>query len=143
MINTTIRMVDLVKREYVRVLTFLRRLSSDFASNHSTSDNSIKQKHHISTLDNDIRGVSKCMQLSKINKPKRIMEILLPLLVILNVLLIINPLFAKGTKKDEDEVEEDTEAPNPPNHAKTTHPVSDASGCFVGIQRKESETSRW
>ncbi|CAB4387271.1 unnamed protein product [Rhizophagus irregularis] len=84
--------------ECSHLLAALRRLSSDFASNHSTSDNSIKQKHHISTLDNDIRG---------------------------------------EPKKDEDEVEEDTEAPNPPNPCKNHSPSVRCFCCFVGSKEKK------
>uniref|UniRef100_U9UBC6 Uncharacterized protein n=1 Tax=Rhizophagus irregularis (strain DAOM 181602 / DAOM 197198 / MUCL 43194) TaxID=747089 RepID=U9UBC6_RHIID len=122
--------------ECSHLLAALRRLSSDFASNHSTSDNSIKQKHHISTLDNDIRGVSKCMQLSKINKPKRIVEILLPLLVILNVLLIIIH-YSKRNQKMKMKLKKIQKLQTLQTHAKTTHPVSDASVVLLDPKKRK------
>ncbi|PKK72759.1 hypothetical protein RhiirC2_776833 [Rhizophagus irregularis] len=109
--------------ECSHLLAALRRLSSDFASNHSTSDNSIKQKHHISTLDNDIPQEDSGNSTSTSSDSKRSTD--------------NNSLFQKEPKKDEDEVEEDTEAPNPPNPCKNHSPSVRCFCCFVGSKEKK------
>ncbi|PKC75166.1 hypothetical protein RhiirA1_528983 [Rhizophagus irregularis] len=48
-----------------------------------------------------------------------------------------NPLFQKEPKKNEDEVEEDTEAPNPLNPCKNHSPSVRCFRCFVGSKEKK------